>query len=409
MNLFVVIVSISLKNNLQNKPVFLTFKILIMAEKTQPYTFDRVVRLVIGISVLIIIFLLMRRLSSVLLPFFIALLLAYMLDPVVHFFQFKLKLKYRFLAVAFTLLLLVTIIIGALLLIVPRIGYEFSNIARIISNYTQGVNMDSFLPVVWQNEIRDFLANLDIQSIMANDSLMSAIRKIAPQLWNVLNGSLSFLLGITVVIIIFLYLVFILLDYEKIADGIKNIIPPKYRTLGSEIFDDIQSGMNRYFRGQALIALLVGIMFSIGFSIIGLPMAIVFGLFVGLLNLVPYLQTIAVVPALLLVLLQSAQTGQSFFSAFLGLFVVFIIVQGTQDLILVPRIMGKVTGLHPAVILLSLSVWGSLMGMIGLIVALPFTTLIISYYKRFVLRETEEINELPQTLSSEDADMNTDL
>jgi predicted PurR-regulated permease PerM len=212
-----------------------------------------------------------------------------------------------------------------------------------------------------------------------------------------------------VLIIIFLYLVFILLDYEKIADGIKNIIPPKYRALGSEIFDDIQSGMNRYFRGQALIALIVGIMFSIGFSIIGLPMAIVFGLFVGLLNLVPYLQTIAVVPALLLVVLQSAQTGQSFLSAFLGLFIVFIIVQGTQDLILVPRIMGKVTGLHPAVILLSLSIWGSLMGMIGLIVALPLTTLIISYYKRFVLRESEENSELTETIKTENPDLDTDL
>jgi predicted PurR-regulated permease PerM len=380
-----------------------------MAEKTQPYTFDRVVRLIIGISVLIIIFLLIRRLSSVLLPFFIALLLAYMLDPLVLFFQFRFKLKYRFLAVAATLLLLATIIVGSLFLIVPRIANEISNIAQIISNYTQGVNLDSFLPVVWQNEIREFLANLDSQSIMANEGLMSALRKIAPQLWSVLNGSLSFLLGITVLIIIFLYLVFILLDYEKIADGIKNIIPPKYRALGSEIFDDIQSGMNRYFRGQALIALIVGIMFSIGFSIIGLPMAIVFGLFVGLLNLVPYLQTIAVVPALLLVVLQSAQTGQSFLSAFLGLFIVFIIVQGTQDLILVPRIMGKVTGLHPAVILLSLSIWGSLMGMIGLIVALPLTTLIISYYKRFVLRESEENSELTETIKTENPDLDTDL
>jgi predicted PurR-regulated permease PerM len=167
--------------------------------------------------------------------------------------------------------------------------------------------------------------------------------------------------------------------------------------------------MNRYFRGQALIALIVGIMFSIGFSIIGLPMAIVFGIFVGILNLVPYLQTIAVAPALLLVLLQSAQTGQSFISAFLGLLIVFLIVQGTQDMILVPRIMGKVTGMHPAIILLSLSIWGSLMGMIGLIVALPFTTLIISYYKRFVLREKEDIAEFNETVEIESPDLNADL
>ncbi len=380
-----------------------------MTEKSQPYTLDRVVRLIIGITVMIIIFLMVRRLSSVLLPFFIAMLLAYMLDPVVLFFQFRLKLKFRFLAVAATMLLLISIFTGALLLVAPRITNEFSDIAHIISNYTQDVNVDNFLPVVWQNEIREYLANLNIHTLLADDSLMSALKKITPQLWNVLNSSLSFLFGITVIIIIFLYLIFLLLDYEKISDGIKNIIPPKYRTLGSEIFDDIQSGMNRYFRGQALIALLVGIMFSIGFSIIGLPMAIVFGLFVGVLNLVPYLQTIAVVPALLLVFLQSAQTGQSFLSAFLGLFIVFIIVQGTQDLILIPRIMGKVTGLHPAVILLSLSVWGSLMGFIGLIVALPFTTLIISYYKRFVLREKIEIDQMPENVQTAAKELDADL
>lgn len=383
-----------------------------MAENTRPYTFDRVVRLIIGISVLIIVFMLIRRLSSVLLPFFIALLLAYMLDPLVRFFQFRLRFKYRFLAVATTLLLLAILLSTALYLIIPRIGYEISNAAGIISNYSQGVNVDNFLPVVWQNEIRDFLANLDIQSVMNNESLMEAVKKIAPQFWNVLNGSLSFLLGITVIVIVFLYLVFILLDYEKISEGIKNIVPPKYRSLGSEIFDDIQSGMNRYFRGQALVALIVGILFSIGFSIIGLPMAIVFGLFVGVLNLVPYLQTVAIFPALFLALLQSAQTGQSFLSILVSLIIVFVIVQGTQDLILVPRIMGKVTGLHPAVILLSLSVWGSLMGLIGLIVALPFTTLIISYYRRFVLLETTnrtETSVVAKTETAENHEINADL
>ena len=69
----------------------------------------------------------------------------------------------------------------------------------------------------------------------------------------------------------------------------------------------------------------------------------------------------------------------------LAVVIVFVVVQLFQDLFLVPKIMGKVTGLKPAVILLSLSVWGSLMGIIGMIIALPLTTLIVSYYKRWVL------------------------
>ena len=68
-------------------------------------------------------------------------------------------------------------------------------------------------------------------------------------------------------------------------------------------------------------------------------------------------------------------------------FVVFLVVQGIQDIVLTPRIMGKVMGLRPAVILLSLSVWGSLLGFIGLIIALPLTTLLSSYYRRYVLKD----------------------
>ncbi len=363
-------------------------------DTTKPYTFDRVVRIIIGFTVLLLIFLLVKRLSDVLLPFFIALLLAYMLDPIVSFFQFKLRLKNRILSIVTALTVLGGILTGVIILLIPNIAKEVSKLTEIINLYAQGINVDTLLPVVWQNQIRDYLSELDFQSVLADENIMAALKKIAPQFWMLLNGSLSLILGFTVVFIIFLYLIFILVDYKRITDGISEIIPIKYRPLITGIIKDMEIGMNRYFRGQALVALIVGIMFAIGFSIIGLPLAIVFGLFVGVLNLVPYLQTIAVVPALLLGFLQSVETGNSFLSIMVGLVVVFIIVQGTQDLFLVPKIMGKVTGLHPALILLSLSIWGSLMGIIGLIIALPLTTLVISYYKRYVLKEEETPPEI---------------
>jgi len=74
----------------------------------------------------------------------------------------------------------------------------------------------------------------------------------------------------------------------------------------------------------------------------------------------------------------------------LALLIVIVIVQIVQDLFLTPKIMGKMTGLNPALILLSLSVWGSLLGIVGMIIALPMTTLILSYYKRFVLNDDVE-------------------
>lgn len=372
--------------------------------KSKPYTFDRVVRIFIGLAVFFLLFLLLKRLSGVLLPFMVAWLIAYLLQPLVSFFQYKLKFKNRALSIFSTFLLLAAIITGLVILLIPIISSEIQRMFELISLYVQGVNINSILPQSWQLEIRNYLSHLDIKSVLQNDNIMEVIKKVAPQLWNIINGSLSLLLGFTVIILVFLYLIFILKDYEKVTKGMFEIIPPKYKGIVSEIMNDIEVGMNRYFRGQSLVALIVGILFAIGFSIIGLPLAIVFGLFIGVLNLVPYLQVMGIIPAFLLALLQSAQTGQNYWNIILGLLLVFVVVQSIQDILLVPKIMGRVTGLNPAVILLSLSVWGSLMGMIGLIIALPFTTLIISYYKRFVLNEnnvelnTEEIqtNSIPE-------------
>ena len=141
--------------------------------------------------------------------------------------------------------------------------------------------------------------------------------------------------------------------------------------------------MSQYFRGQALVALCVGILFAIGFLIIDFPIAIGFGLFIGLLNLVPYLQIVSLVPMALLALMKAANTGDNFWVILLSALAVLCVVQAIQDFFLVPRIMGKRMNLHPAVILLSLSVWGKLLGMLGMIVALPLTTLLIGYIKRY--------------------------
>ena len=128
------------------------------------------------------------------------------------------------------------------------------------------------------------------------------------------------------------------------------------------IVTDVQDGMNKYFRGQAFVAFCVGILFSIGFLIIDFPLAIGFGLFIGLLNMVPYLQLIAFIPTVLLALLKAADTGENFWWILFCAFLVFCIVQIIQDGLIVPKVMGKITGLNPAIILLSLSVWGGING-----------------------------------------------
>jgi predicted PurR-regulated permease PerM len=358
-----------------------------MEKSSKPYTFDRVVRIIIGLAILIFVFFLINRLSGALLPFLIAWLLAYLLQPIVNFFRIKLKFKSLVLSIACTLVFIVGCIIGLFWFLTPMVANEISKLTQLIVLYSKGINVNTLLPIAWQNEIRDYLAHLNFQTILQDENIMNVVKKIAPQLWSLINSSLNLILGLAVIIIVLLYLVLILLNYDKLSTGLFKIIPPNYRELVTEVMLDLEYGMNRYFRGQALIALIVGTLFAIGFSIIQLPLAIVLGLFIGFMNLVPYLKIVGIIPSAVMGLLRSVETGNNYLSILLGIAIVFISIQMIEDLILTPKIMGKVTGLNPAVILLSLSIWGSLLGFVGIIIALPMTTLIMSYYKRFVLLE----------------------
>ncbi|MEI7504841.1 MAG: AI-2E family transporter, partial [Paludibacter sp.] len=183
---------------------------------SKPFTFDRVVRLLIGLTVLTLLFLLVQRLSNVLLPFLIAWLLAYLLQPVVGLFQYKLKLKSRVLAITCTLMIFSGAIGGLIWYLVPLVSNELAKLSQLVIAYTKDINVNSILPPAWQKEIIYYVSHLNIETLLKDENIMSGVKNLAPQLWDLINGSLDFVLGLAVVVVIFLYLIFILLDYEKI-------------------------------------------------------------------------------------------------------------------------------------------------------------------------------------------------
>lgn len=352
-------------------------------------TFDSFIRGAITIAGFIILFLLVNRLSGVLLPFFIAWLIAYMIYPIVTFFQYKLHFKSRMLSIFLTLILLLAVIVGIIYLIVPPMLDEVSRFDKLIEYYIQkGFMTKGSVPRLISDFIQSNLDMTTIQKFLRSDTLTNAIKEGIPKLWQLLSDSISYLFSIIASIIIILYLIFILKDYEMMSDGWEKLLPSKYRGIITDIVSDVKQGMNQYFRGQAMVALCVGILFSIGFSIIHFPLAIGLGLLIGALNMVPYLHALGLIPAVLLSILKAADTGQNFWVVLASAFAVFVVVQIIEDGIIVPKIMGKITGLNPAVILLSLSIWGSLMGIIGMIIALPMTTIMLSYYKRYILKQS---------------------
>jgi len=180
---------------------------------------------------------------------------------------------------------------------------------------------------------------------------------------------------------------FILLDYEYLTNNWIRIFPKKNRPFWQGVANDVERAMNSYMRGQGLVALIMGILFCIGFTIIDFPMAIGLGILIGIMDLVPYLHSLALIPTVFLALLKAADTGQNFWVILVSALAVFIVVQLIIDFIVTPKVMGKAMGLNPAILLLSLSVWGALLGFIGLIIALPLTTLIMAYYQRYITKE----------------------
>lgn len=350
-------------------------------------TFDSFIRAVILGAIIIGVLMLLKRLSGVLLPFFLAWLIAYLIYPLVSFFQHKLRLKNRIISIFCALFTLSVIGSVAFYLLVPPMIQEFLRVKDLLIEYFSTTHTASNVPTTLSEFIRQNIDLHILEQMFSQENILDALKVTVPKLWSLISESINLLFGFFTVFLILLYIVFILLDYESISEGWAHLMPKKYRKTVTGILNDVKDGMNRYFRGQALVALCVGILFSIGFLIIDFPLAIGLGLFIGALNMVPYLQIIGFVPTIMLAILKAADTGDNFWIIIASATAVFIVVQIIQDGYLVPRIMGKITGLNPAIILLSLSIWGSLMGMLGMIIALPLTTLMLSYYQRYIINQ----------------------
>lgn len=351
----------------------------------QPYTFDRVVRITFSVIGIIATLYILDALKGVLLPFFVACLISYMLEPIVKWNMRILRLKSRFLPVVLTLLETCLVISIFCLLFFPYLVEEAEQMAEMIKKYA---STKIEIPYI-SGPIYDFLKeNLDFDSIsrmLTPQEWKEVIKTTLSSSWNFLSSGLAIIIGAVSWLIVVLYVLFIMLDYERIMLSFRQLIPYPHRHRILRIGKDIEQAMNRYFRNQFFISMIVGVLFSIGFLIIGLPMGVVLGIFIGFLNMVPYLQLISLPITAVLCLVCAVNTGISFWLIFWESMAVYIVVQCIQDLLLTPKIMGKAMGLNPAIILLSLSVWGALLGFMGLIIALPLTTLLLSYYNIYIV------------------------
>ena len=349
-------------------------------------TFDSFVRGVLTVIIVVGIIMLLNRLSGVLLPFFLAWLIAYLLFPLVKFFQYRCRLKYRFVGILCTFVTVGAVLTGLFFLMVPPMVEEGMRVKDMLIDYVSRDAFMSNIPNMIEKYIHENVTADDVKALITQEGFIDSIKQAVPKIWSVIAQSVNILSSVFTLTMVALYTLFILLDYEQFSEGWLQMLPDRYRKFAAQLVGDVEQGMNKYFRGQGLVAFCVGILFSIGFLIIDFPMAIGLGMFIGLLNMVPYLQLLGFVPTVLLAVVKAADTGQNFWLIMLAALIVFAVVQVIQDTILTPRIMGKVMGLNSAIILLSLSIWGALLGILGMIIALPMTTLLITYYQKYIVK-----------------------
>lgn len=351
----------------------------------RPYTFDRVIRILFSALTLIGVIWLLNVLQGVLLPFLVSCLIAYILEPIVEWNMRLLHTRRRFLPVVLTLVEAAALVTIFCSVAIPYLVEEMTRMGVILKSYA---TKQLEIPYISKNIHTFIRQNLDFNVLLrylSQEQWIALAKKALSSSWSFLSSSISIVFGVLSWLIVVLYVIFIMLDYERLMLSFRQLVPFRHRKRVFKVFNDVKMSMNRYFRGQFFVSMLVGILFSIGFSLINLPLAVAFGLFIGILNMVPYLQLISLPIAVFLCLVGSVDGGVPFWPLFCECMAVYIVVQIIQDMLLTPKIMGKVMGLNPAIILLSLSVWGCLLGFLGLIIALPLTTLLLSYYNQYVV------------------------
>ena len=356
-----------------------------MTNNTKEITFDKFIRWA-GVATLILVVLyVVNYLSNVLLPFFVAWFLAYLLYPIVKFVQNKLHVKVRALSIIITLIVVFAVIGAVIYLIIPPMIEQISSLSDILSKWVNSQTHNSI-----QGIIRDWVTNNQraIEKFLQSKDFTDALKTAMPKMFAFLGQTANVVISIIASMITLLYMFFILLDYEYLSENWIRIFPMKQRPFWRDLSKDVARELNNYIRGQGLVALCMGIL-------------------IGILDLVPYLHTFALIPCAFLAMLKAASTGQNFLLVFGMVIGIFCIVQVITDMIVTPKIMGKAMGLNPAILLLSLSVWGALLGFIGLIIALPLTTLLMAYWQRYVTKEistSRPVNKAAQTDQSPTAD-----
>lgn len=322
------------------------------------------------VTAVILFFILLYLLGPVLTPFLIAGLLAYLGDPLVNRLT-RLKIP-RTLAAILVFLLLLLAIILLLVLIVPLIQKQ---IALLIDRLPLVINWIQMTAIPWLESNFNITLNLDLNTLKtALTGHWEQAGDIAQSMIKTVHESGLVLIKFVVDIVLIPVVTFYLLrDWDKVVSRTKEIFPPKILPKVSSVFSECNEVVGAFFRGQLLVMLVLGFYYSIVLKIVGLDFALLIGVIIGLLSIVPYLGTVA---GLLIAVIATYFQFQDIKHVVFTI-IVFIIGHLLEGMVLTPLLIGDRIGLHPVAVIFAVLAGGQLFGFVGVLLALPVAAIIM--------------------------------
>ena len=329
-----------------------------------------------------------QQLSSVLLPLALAGILAFLLDPVVDFFQRR-KMS-RVGAIILVFLLVVGTVLVLLATIVPQIVVELADLAKnvpglwdkAVERVKEWMQKISENPE-WQARINAATAALEERAAEIGTLVATKLPIISSWLFEKLGRAAS-LVGLLVgFALVPVYLFYFLLEKRGITGNWTQYVPIQESAAKRELvffINSVSDALVVFFRGQVLVAMCVGTLTAIGFTLIGLNYGLLLGLMTGTLGIIPYLGVMmSFVPAVIIGIVQFGDWR-------VGLVVgVFVIVQFLEGLVISPKIIGDRVGLHPLTIIIAVITGTTLLGgVVGGILAIPITAVLRALMFRYV-------------------------
>ncbi|MFH1739509.1 MAG: AI-2E family transporter [bacterium] len=374
-------------------------------------------------------------------PFVIALVLAYMLYPLVIFLQRRACRGRRLTAVVLLYVLVLVVVIPMITILIVGVVGEMFDLYGKLPQYWENIQgigrtVVGHLPApirekldaalqdpeqlrrIWERSIAPVLAPVaaaggrtpsvsdvvrEVSATGVGQSMTKSVGDVVGGMAAVFRFALSKVISwtggavtfVTTLVLVVIGLFYLLLDYEKLGAAIPRFVPPVVREEFCRIWNAIDKQLSGFLRGQITVAICVGILSAILYTIAGVDFGILIGLFAGVCNVIPYLGSImGFLPAVVSTIVEQYANGMgATIWQLVWVCVAFGVIQAMEGLVIGPRVMSTAVNLHPVMIMFALILGGSLGGILGMLLAVPVACVVRILIHELYLKPMESSSD----------------